>query len=456
MDKHSDKKPNILLILCDQLRYDCVGAAKKYNIKTPNMDSLAEEGIFFENAFTPLPVCAPARQAIVSGVQPDSIGALFNYNFIPTAGASVKNPSWITNLKNDGYKLGFAGKWDASPYCSPVDFGYEICADMGEYGRFINEKYGNINYHGGWFGCPHPVEIPDDKPHWIMSKACEFIERSKDEPWHMWIDIPDPHLPCRPSKPFDTMYSPDDMTPWDSFGDTHENKPYIHSKQIESWHLENLEWKDFAPCVARYFGVVSQIDHALGTVIEKLKETNQLEDTLIILTSDHGDTCGGHGMLDKHYILFDDVTHVPMILRYPKALGSGRCKNFVSSALDIAPTVEEICSLSGSEYKHHGYSLTNAVNNKNAREFSVSTSNGQQFGLFTNRCIRNRRFKYIWNLTDIDEFYDLEKDPGELINEIDNIEYAEIIAEMKPKLFDELTRLNDPFANGWLSYQLGK
>ena len=451
-----DRKPNVLLILCDQLRYDCVGAAKKYDIKTPNMDLLARDGMFFENAFTPLPVCAPARQAILSGVQPDSIGALFNYNFIPTCGASVKNPSWITNLKNDGYKCGFAGKWDASPTNKPADFGYEVCADFGEYGRFIGEKYGNIDYGGGWFGCSNPIALEDGKPHWVMTRAAEFIEQSKDEPWHMWVDIPDPHLPCRPSAPFDTMYSPGDMVPWDSFGDTHENKPYIHAKQIESWNLGGLEWEDFAPTVARYFGMISQIDDAIGILIKKLIETNQYEDTVIILTSDHGDTCGGHGMLDKHYILFDDVTHVPLIMRYPKGLGVGRCKKFVSSALDIAPTVEELCSLGGTDYKHHGRSVTGSIDGSNAREFSVSSSNGQQFGLFTNRCIRDEKYKYIWNLTDIDEFYDLANDPGELVNKIDDAQFADIIESMKPKLFDELVRLGDPFANGWLSYQLGK
>ena len=78
-------------------------------MKTPNIDRLASEGLFFENAYTPLPVCAPSRQAMLTGVQPDSIGALFNYNFINTRGADPSIPTWVSELKDRGYRCGFAG-----------------------------------------------------------------------------------------------------------------------------------------------------------------------------------------------------------------------------------------------------------------------------------------------------------------------------------------------------------
>ena len=102
-------RPNVLFIVCDQLRYDSVGYAGIYPVKTPNIDALAEEGLFFKNAYTPLPVCAPSRQAMLTGVQPDSIGALFNYNFIKTNGANPEVPTWVSELRDNGYKCAFTG-----------------------------------------------------------------------------------------------------------------------------------------------------------------------------------------------------------------------------------------------------------------------------------------------------------------------------------------------------------
>jgi arylsulfatase A-like enzyme len=144
------------------------------------------------------------------------------------------------------------------------------------------------------------------------------------------------------------------------------------------------------------------------------------------------------------------------IVRYPKAFNKGEvCDEFVSNCLDFAPTIESLLSLPTAGVRH-GMPLMDTIAGNNPEKFSVSTSNGQQFGLFTQRCIRNHKYKYIWNLTDIDEFYDLEADPGEKVNRINSPQYSQIISEMKSKLKDALKRRNDPFCNGSVEWQLGK
>lgn len=447
------KTPNVLFILCDQLRYDSIGYSGKYEVKTPNMDRLASEGLFFKNAYTPLPVCAPARQSMLTGVQPDSIGALFNYNFMGTRGADPAVPTWVSELKNAGYRCAFVGHWDASPNGNENAFGYETYGNLAQYNEEIGRKYGRIDYEGGWFGASNPIAFEDTKTYRICSAAADFVKEAKGSPWHIWVDITDPHLPCRPSAPYDTMYRPEDMTPWDSFGDTLENKPYIQRKQIENWHLEGKKWEDFAPTVARYFGMITQTDAAIGMILDALRETGEYEDTLIILTADHGDTCGGHGMMDKHYILYDDVVHVPFIVRHP-SFKHQIVEKFSSNCLDIAPTVEKLCGLKA-ESARHGRCVSEYIDGTETPDYAVFTSNGQQFGLFTQRGIRTKKFKYIWNLTDIDEFYDLESDPGEKINRIDDEQFAEVKKELGAKLFAELKRRGDPFANGWVGWQVG-
>ena len=249
------------------------------------------------------------------------------------------------------------------------------------------------------------------------------------------------------------MYDPREIEPWPGFGDTLENKPYIQKKQIENWQLEGKTWEDFAPTAAYYYGMISQTDAAIGRVLDALRESGQYDDTLILFLSDHGDTSGDHGMMDKHYILYDSVVHVPFIVKAP-GIAPARVTKFASSSLDIAPTVEKLLGIEA-ESERHGHAATDYLDGTETPEYAVFTSNGQQFGLFTQRGIRTERYKYIWNLTDVDEFYDLALDPGEKINRASDPAYREIIGELGSKLFAELQRRRDPFASDWLRWQCG-
>lgn len=446
-------QPNILLILVDQWRYDCLTGVHKTPVKLPNIDRLTREGTWFDHAFTPTPVCCPAKQALISGRQADSFGAFWNHDFGGCRSLTPEPDNWVKELRNSGYETSFFAAWHVSANGGPKEFGFDNYTSMSEYNEMVSQKYPGIQYKNGWFGEPNPVPLEDSATHFFADRICSQITNS-EKPFFIWTDIPFPHLPCRPSEPFASMYTPEETVPWDSFGDTFENKPYIQKTQIKNWGLEGMTWKDFAPTVALYYGMISQIDDAVGKIVECLEKEGKLEDTMIIFSSDHGDTCGGHGMMDKHYILYDDVTRVPLIIRYPRLFPEGKvCHSFVSNCLDMAPTIEEICDLPAAG-ERHGESLTKALSGTRKEDFSVSTSNGQQFGLYTNRCIREERFKYIWNLTDIDEFYDLQNDPGELHNLIDEPGFEEIKKNLKEKLFKALTDRNDPFANGWLKKQL--
>ncbi len=449
-------RPNVLFIVCDQLRYDSVGFSGIHPVKTPNLDTLAREGLFYENAFSPLPVCAPSRQAMLTGVQPDSIGALFNYNFINTAGADPAVPTWVSELKEAGYRCAYVGSWDASPNGGPEAFGYEYLMNSDEYMEELARRYPDVRYENGILGCSNPVPFEETKTAMLCQAAAGFIRESAGSPWHIWVDLTDPHLPCRPSAPFDTMYRPEDMAPWPGFGDELKDKPYIQHKQIENWDLKGKTWAEFAPVVARYFGMISQTDAAIGTVLDALRTSGQDEETLIIMLSDHGDTCGDHGMMDKHYILYDCVVHVPFIVRPPRSAGMlpASVSRFVSSSLDVAPTVEYFCGLKAQSARH-GRPAVSEGDGGEPGEYAVFTSNGQQFGLFTQRGIRTKDYKYIWNLTDVDEFYDLRSDPGEVRNLIGDPAYRPVIAELGRLLFTELERRGDPFAHEGVRWQCG-
>ena len=459
------KKPNILLFLADQHRYDCVGCSNIRAVRTPNIDRLAKEGIVFDNAYCPTPVCAPARQSFMNGMRAESIGALWNFGFVTTNTVQPTDWNIPKSLKDAGYENIFIGAWDVSRI-PPEQYGFNVTHLSKQYNKYISEKYPNVQYTNSWFGEVNPVPYSDSRPKYYADRVCEQLDRLKDgdKPWFIWVDGVDPHLPCRPAKEFYDMYAPEDIPPFGGFGDTFQNKPYIQKQQILNWRLENMSWEDWSETVRCYYAMITQIDHSFGIILDKLKECGMYDDTLVIYTSDHGDMCGSHGMIDKHYIMYDDVLRIPMIMSYPKLFKNNsvdyrRCDTFVYNALDIPATICEICKIERNP-DCHGRSLLSILkgekpNKEQFPDYTVSASNGQQFGSFTQRSIRTDKYKYIWNLTDIDEFYNLQTDPYELENLIYDSSYTDIISDLRKLLKKELARCFDPFVkSGWLNRTL--
>lgn len=451
-------KPNVLLIIADQHRLDALGCTGRFSIRTPFLDRLAREGAFFGNAFTPCPVCAPARQSLLSGRAPESYGALWNNDFIPTATVRPQEGYHTAALANAGYRCGLVGKWNSSLNHPPSDFGFMDHVDNSGHSALITEKYPSLSYRNGWFGEPSPILLEDSKTHWAAARACELMEQpaARAQPWFIRVDFTDPHLPCHPSEPFASLYDAEGMEPWDSMGDTLKGKPYIQRQQLRNWGLEGRTWDQWKSTLALYYGMVSQIDDAAGMMMTQLDKMGLSEDTLVIYTTDHGDLCGGHGMLDKHYVLYDDVTRTPLIIRYPrKVKASRRPDEFVSNCLDLGVTIGDLCEVAVDA--GHGISLAPllAGERQSNRNFAVSSASGQQFGLFSQRSIRTKNWLYVWNMTDMDELYDGNTDPGQKHNLIHDPANIEELAILRRKLHDELLRREDPFVlSGWLNGQL--
>ncbi|MEF3303858.1 sulfatase-like hydrolase/transferase [Paenibacillus sp. GYB003] len=456
--------PNLLLITADQLRYDCVGSSGRYPVRTPNLDRLASEGAVFANAFSHIPVCGPARQSLLAGRRAETFGALWNYSgALPVATLQPSDYSWTRTLRDCGYASAFLGKWGVHPTCGPTAFGYDEAVAEDEYGRFAKRLYPDATYTNGYFGEPNPIPVEHSRTHWLAERASETMEKlhRSGKRWHMALHFPEPHLPCRPSGRFADMYDPADIPEWSGFRETFAGKPYIQRQQLYNWGVEHYEWKDWAPVVARYYGIVSQLDEAIGLVLRKLEEIGAANDTLVVFTADHGDMCGSHRMMDKHYILYDDVVHVPFIVRWPGRVRAGStCNRFVYNFLDLAPTLLELLGVPAPDsVRLHGRSLapiwTGDGEVPDWRHAVVASYNGQQFGLYTQRMIRTSAWKYVWNTTDVDELYDLRRDPAELDNRIRDPQHAALVASLRRQLYETLLADGDALVrNEWVRRQL--
>ena len=449
------------MIVSDQHRADCVGYVNKYPVKTPNLDRLAAEGMWFSNAFTTVPTCCPARQSLLTGRTAESIGALWNYDItLPIASLSPQERTWTAELKGVGYQMGYIGKWHVSPVHSPLDFGYDYFYGVEDYETYLRNIAPDKEYNGKWEGQKDIVPIEDSRTHVFARNAIDKIKEfeSSDSPWHIRLDLPEPHLPCCPSEHFFSMYSAIDIPQWHNFEENFEEKPYIQKQQLKNWGVENYTWEDWAPIVANYYGSISQCDDAIGRVLGVLEELGVIDNTIVIYTSDHGDMGGAHRMVDKHYVMYDDVVQVPLIIRMPgERKTKNLCHEFISHTLDLPPTILELAGLPVPNYLQ-GYSLLSLLKGnemRGQREHVVASYHGAQFGLYCQRMIRTKEWKYIWNLTDVDELYCLEGDPGELKNLSDQTKYKEIQTHLKSRLYDHLTSLNDDILKTpWLSRQL--
>lgn len=466
------RSPNILIINVDQQRYDSLGFTGNPIVRTPHLDRLAAKGMQFDSAYTPLPVCCPARQTLLSGVMPEVHGGLWNFGSggsLPVGALSPERPIWVRQLREAGYRTAYLGKWHVHPELDPTAFGFETFDDPP--GDNFTTPHRGTRYpfpNNPWpqfpIGAYETLPVEECHTHVLADLCNEKINtlNAEKKPWHIRLDFSEPHLPCVPAEPFASMYPPESIPPWPNFEDNFEGKPFIQRQQLRNWGIEHWTWKEWAIYVSGYYGVISQVDDAVGKVIRHLEEKGLTEETLIVYTTDHGDAAGSHRMMDKHYVMYEEETRVPMVIRWDGVIQPGTaCHDFVSHFLDLPVTILDLLDLPRPEC-YQGRSFLPQLRGQSAsdpREYAFSTYNGQQFGLYCQRMIRDRRYKYVWNATDIDECYDLANDPFEMNNLAADPANESLCRRYRRKVWEVFSELNDPLVCGpwnsrWLRGQV--
>ena len=341
---------NILLIHSDQHRYDCIGANGHPFVQTPHLDRIGREGLRFTHAFTPVPLCTPARNCLLYGCWPHQHLAICNYDTEAPRGARTGLVSFSELLAAAGYDLGYVGKWHANAVRQPPEYGFKTWIDEAEYDPWRKAQgLPPRPAANGWFGETDPfVTGEQTRLAWGADRLIDSLQRVAcgKQPFFLRWDPSEPHLPNRVPAPYDRMYPLEQIPPWPGFADPLENKPYIQRKQQRTWGVEGWGWEKWSPIVQRYLGEITLLDTQIGRILTALDRLGLADDTVVIYTSDHGDMCGSHGMMDKHYIMYDDVVRVPLFARCPKQVPAGTiCGAFVSSALDLSRTFLDLAGV---------------------------------------------------------------------------------------------------------------
>jgi arylsulfatase A-like enzyme len=454
-------QPNILLILSDQHRFDCLGINGHPFLRTPHIDRLAAEGLNFTQAYTPIPVCVPTRNCLLHGQWSTEHLAIANHDTEAPRPVKSGLSTFTRRLRDAGYDLSHVGKWGVHPEKDPVhpDYGYHRYVGVEAYPRWREAQGVPPLPRTTWEGGLDPDAGPaHSRLAWGAGETIRLLEQASlsDQPFFIRWDAPEPHLPNIVPEPYYSLYPPAEIPPWPSFPDSLAGKPYIQGQQRRTWGVDGWSWEQWAPVVSRYLGQVSLLDAQVGRLLDTLDSLGLAESTLVIYTTDHGDLGGGHGMVDKHYVMYDDVVRVPLVARWPGHISPGSvCDAFVSHSLDLAPTFCDVAGISPPD-TFRGESLVPLFEGAqdNGRPDIFAMYHGNQFGLYSQRMVRDRRWKYVWNATAEDELYDLEQDPGELQNLARDPAHLEELRRLRRRLIAWMESISDPLLNGWNRTQL--
>ena len=451
--------PNIVMIVTDQQRRDTVGAYGSKICRTPHMDRLAQEGLSFDRAFTPTGLCSPVRCSLLTGVYPHEHRVLTNVGLHPVRAELAPDDDRLSSgLRSAGYRLGYVGKWHVSSD-EPPAFGYERYTSLGDFvtwretqGYPVPDAFNNYVTQVAALD-PAPAEM--SRPRFLADHAIRTIDElgSNDSPFFVRLDFHGPHFPNVVPEPYASMYSPNDIPPWPNAADDLSGKPAVQRIKQRHWRTEGRDWNEWAPIVAAYFGEISMIDDAIGRVLDHLDTTDKSRDTLVIFTSDHGDTIGAHGICNKDYTMYEEIYLVPLILRWPDRIAAGaRCSAFVHHFLDIFATLLDVASVSPPD-TCHGRSLAPLLESgpppDDWPQSAFCEFHGSHMGLYSMRLLTTEDYAYIYHTNDIDELYDRNSDPWQLTNLATDPGHAVALKSLKRELVAWMAATNDHLHNEW-------
>lgn len=478
---------NILWICTDQQRFDTLGCYGNSFVKTPNIDRLAAMGTRFTQAYSQSPVCAPSRASFLTGRYPRTCRVRQNGQDIDA------NELLVTKLlSNHGYTCGLSGKLHISA-CNQatgrtieprIDDGYDYFQwshhpdgpdskgnwPTNAYTHWLTSK--GVNYYSQDIpDCKYVQFGMNEENHqvkWCVDCAMEYIHAAHtlDKPWLFSVNIFAPHHPFNPPKEYLEPYLEKlDEIPLPNYTSGElDNKPLFQQKDHVgaydspgNFPFTAMSDHDHRCIRASYWAMVDLIDHQVGRLLDFLEETNQLNDTMILFHSDHGENLGDHGMYLKGPYFYENNVHIPLIIAYPPAIQAGQVSNALVELVDIAPTLCEAAGIEphgGMQGKSLWPLLTGKKNNDMHRssiycEYYNSNINHRN-PLAFDTMVFDGRYKLV-KIHDLQnvmeckgELYDLAADPTETINHYMNPEYAEIKTKMLELMCDRMAETCDP------------
>lgn len=447
-------KPNILLILADEHRQDCIGCYGNQDVKTPNIDFLAGEGTRYDEHYTVYPVCTPSRYSMLSGLYAHRHNAWTNASTLP---AGFKTFPGL--LRENGYKTAAVGKMHFTPTYQGVGFDTMILAEQNGRGRYEDDYHQYLADHGlidqaditdqvdeyrkkaaaDYYDCFGAAESDLECEHhstsWITRQALDQINSWEETGGNLLMaGYIKPHHPFDPPAPYSRMYRPEALTILDGYTDAVPEKDYQRNPGF--FDHKTLTEDRLRKIMAHYYGSITQIDDGVGEMISLLKQKGCYDHTMIIYTSDHGDYMGYHHMMLKGGHMYDPLMKLPLIIKYPEGGREAEVDSRLSENIDLPVTILSCCGIEPAptmqgENIHRG---------KDGKKYVFAEAEYQLDGRqVCGYMVRSSKYKLLVNGSFDDRmFFDLERGPYELVNQIHNPIYKQMIREHQDDLIEKL------------------
>ncbi len=460
-------KRNILWIGLDQIRADTLQLGSGKMCITPNIDRLSNNGVVFSRAYTTCSLCSPARASMFTGLYAFTHGMGTNCDMYHSLSAELREPEQLLHHRFEaaGYRCGYAGKWHVGTDKGPGDYGFEGM-NLPGYGNILKDpgfreylKTNNLAFNpepmyylnpdkqtligGRWGG---PVESTPD--HYLANYTMDLIDKftKEENPFFITCQFWGPHGPHMPSDEFYRLHDRSVLEPWESLHEDMSRKPRRIERELQSFfrnHPKN--WEEAKEIVGLYYDTTAMIDFEIGRLLDYLEAQGLMEDTIVVLSADHGDMTGTHGgMMDKG-LLYEEAHHIPLIVAWQGNLSPHICPDLALN-MDIMPTLMDLAGIDVPEGLH-GRSLKDALVKQIGRESRSEVYleyHGLRFLYSQRAMVTDDGWKYIFTPGDFDEVYNLNNDPNEMHNLLDDSASQGKVLDLQRRLREISAFYTDP------------
>lgn len=444
----AQKKPNILHIFTDQQRFDTIAALGNPIIKTPALDRLVREGTAFTSAYSPSPVCVPARCSMIYGQYPARTGSFENDTML-----TDDRQSFMDVLRQQGYHTYGVGKCHFVPDPHALR-GFDSRERQEEYiGDPRQDEYIEYLHENGYGHLPEPhgmreelYYVPQISPlptrhhpsQWVGDRSVAFLDShaNDSQPWYLYAGFIAPHPPLNPPAPWYRLYapilmdepfvpdnSPDHMTWISRFQNRYKCRDGGYDRHL----VKAMR--------AFYYASISFVDYQIGRILDKLEAMGELDNTLIIFAADHGEYLGDYGCFGKRH-MHDVSARVPLLCRYPQSFAANTRCDRVASLVDIAQTAVTAAGGAFSSHACEGVDLGALARGGVDRRYVVSQYSHGDSAIYMTV---TDTWKYIYSAADRKEFlFDRIRDRREQYNRAGLIHFREVVTDMKRQTIDYL------------------
>jgi len=422
------QRPNIVFVLIDDLRWDALGCTGHPFAKTPHIDRIAKEGARFTDSFVAIPLCSPSRASFLTGQYAHKHTIRGNGD---NAALSHRLVTFPRLLHEAGYETAYIGKWHMGTDDSPRP-GFDRWVSFRGQGRFEDPP---LNIDG------KAVDQKGYMTDLLGGYAAEFIRKPRSKPFCLCLAHKAVHGPFTPAERHKSMFSGETIRRSENAKDQLAGKPAM-TRLIEGKPAVSPGGGSGDELIKNQMRCMLSVDDSVGGIFKALEDTGQLDNTLIVFTSDNGYFWGEHGLGDKRWA-FEESIRIPMLMRWPKQIRAGSVIVANTLSIDIAPTVMEAAGLKV-HAQMQGMSLLPVIGGKKSKWRQAVLTEYFAEGNFPRtpswQSVRTAEWKYVHytGLEGMDELYAIGKDPGEMRNLISDPAADKALGKMKALLAAEL------------------